>query len=63
MRGLPNIGEQVAGDEETNKNVSVRRRFEGDTGLYSLNTLIDQLNEEIINRRLSHSKEKEAATE
>ena len=49
--------------EETDKNVSVRRRFEGDTGSYPLNTLIGQLNEEIINRRLSHSKEKEAATE
>ena len=53
----------VGEKEETNTNVSVRRRFEGDTGLYPLNTLIDQLNEEIINRRLSHSKEKEAATE
>jgi len=53
----------VGEKEETNKNVSVRRRFEGDTGLYPLNALIDQLNEEIINRRLSHSKEKEAATE
>jgi len=53
----------VGEKEETNINVSVRRRFEGDTGSFSLNTLIDQLNEEIINRRLSHRKEKEAATE
>jgi len=53
----------VGEKEETNTNVSVRRRFEGDTGAYPLNTLIDQLNEEITNRRLSHSKEKEAATE
>jgi len=53
----------VGEKEETNKNVSVRRRFEGVTGTYPLNTLIDQLNEEIINRRLSHSKETEAATE
>ncbi|MGY8764823.1 MAG: threonine--tRNA ligase, partial [Fidelibacterota bacterium] len=48
----------VGEKEETNKSVSVRRRFEGDTGVYPLNTLIDQLNEEIINRRFSHSKEK-----
>ena len=53
----------VGEKEETDNNVSVRRRFEGDTGTDPLNTLIDQLNEEIINRRFSHSKEKEAATE
>ena len=53
----------VGEKEETNNTVSVRRRFEGDTGTHPLNTLIDQLNEEIINRRLSHSKETEAATE
>ena len=53
----------VGEKEETNNTVSVRRIFEGDTGTHPLNTLIDQLNEEIINRRLSHSKETEAATE
>jgi threonyl-tRNA synthetase len=53
----------VGEKEETDNNVSVRRRFEGDIGTHPLNTLIDQLNEEIINRRFSHSKEKEAATE
>ena len=53
----------VGEKEETDKDVSVRRRFEGDTGRHPLKTLIDQLNEEIINRRFSHSKEKEAATE
>ena len=63
VNGVVDFSDSLTTLEETNNNVSVRRRFEGDTGVYPLNTLIDQLNEEIINRRLSHSKEKEAATE
>ncbi|MBT3180680.1 MAG: threonine--tRNA ligase [Candidatus Marinimicrobia bacterium] len=53
------IGEK----EEAENSVSVRRRFEGDKGIMPLDLLINQLNEEIINRRLSHSKETESPTE
>ena len=54
----------VVGEKEANeKTVSVRRRFEGDSGVQSLDSLKDQLVEEIKQRRLSHSKETEAATE
>jgi len=53
----------VGEKEESNGSVSVRRRFEGDKGSQSLDTLIDQLKNEIKQRRLSHSKETEATTE
>jgi threonyl-tRNA synthetase len=53
----------VGEKEESNGSVSVRRRFEGDKGSQSLDTLIDQLKNEIKQRRLSHSKEAEATTE
>ena len=54
----------VVGEKEANeKTVSVRRRFEGDSGVQSLDSLKDQLVEEIKQRRLSHSKETEAAIE
>ena len=54
----------VVGEKEaTNDTVSVRRRFEGDRGVQSTSSLINQLIEEIKQRRLSHSKETEAATE
>ena len=54
----------VVGEKEaTNDTVSVRRRFEGDSGVQSTSSLINQLVEEIKQRRLSHSKKTEAATE
>ena len=53
----------VGEKEESNNTVSLRRRFEGDTGAYSLDTLINELNDEIKHRRLSHSEKAEAATE
>ena len=54
----------VVGEKEANeKTVSVRRRFEGDSGVQSVDSLKDQLVEEIKQRRLSHSKETEAAIE
>jgi len=53
----------VGEKEESNGSVSVRRRFEGDKGSQSLDTLLDQLKNEIKQRRLSHSKETEATTE
>jgi len=53
----------VGEKEERDASVSVRRRFEGDTGNIPLSTLKDQLKDEINNRRLSHSQEAEATTE
>ena len=54
----------IVGEKEASNNtVSLRRRFEGDTGAYSLDTLINELNDEIKHRRLSHSEKAEAATE
>ncbi len=54
----------IVGEKEASNNtVSLRRRFEGDTGVYSLDTLINELNDEIKHRRLSHSEKAEAATE
>ena len=54
----------VVGEKEAAENtVSVRRRFEGDQGVSSLETLKNQLIEEIKKRRLSHSKETETANQ
>ena len=47
----------IVGEKEAKDNtVSVRRRFEGDTGAESLDNVKDQLLNEIKNRRLTHSK-------
>ena len=54
----------IVGEKEaTNGTVSVRRRFEGDTGDLSLKVLTNRLLEEINERRLTHSQENEATTE
>ena len=48
----------IVGEKEAKEDtVSVRRRFEGDTGTIKLDSLIDQLSFEITKRRLTHSKE------
>ena len=48
----------IVGEKEAKDNtVSVRRRFEGDTGAESLDNVKDQLLNEIKNRRLTHRKE------
>ena len=48
----------IVGEKEAKEDtVSVRRRFEGDTGTIKLDSLIDQLSIEITKRRLTHSKE------
>ena len=47
----------VGGKEAKDNTVSVRRRFEGDTGAESLDNVKDQLLNEIKNRRLTHRKE------
>ena len=49
----------IVGEKEAKDNtVSVRRRFEGDTGVESLDNVIDLLLNEIKNRRLTHRKKK-----
>jgi len=53
----------VGEKEETERTVSIRRRFEGDKGQLPLQDFINQLIYEIKNRRLSHSQEAEATTE
>ena len=54
----------IVGEKEASQGtVSVRRRFEGDIGTVKLVSLINQLNNEITKRRLTHSKETESATE
>ena len=54
----------IVGEKEANQGtVSMRRRFEGDIGTVKLERLINQLNNEITKRRLTHSKETESATE
>ncbi|MEC9376780.1 MAG: threonine--tRNA ligase [Candidatus Neomarinimicrobiota bacterium] len=53
----------VGKKEATNGTVSVRRRFEGDTGDLSLKVLTNRLLNEINERRLTHSQENEATTE
>ena len=47
----------VCEKEAKDNTVSVRRRFEGDTGAESLDNVKDQLLNEIKNRRLTHRKE------
>ena len=49
--------------EEKDGTVSVRKRFEGDTGILYLEEVKEQLLDEINNRRLTHRKKTEAATE
>ncbi len=49
--------------EEKDGTVSVRKRFEGDTGILNLEEVKEQLLDEINNRRLTHRKKTEAATE
>ena len=49
--------------EEKDGTVSVRKRFEGDTGILDLEEVKEQLLDEINDRRLTHRKKTEAATE
>ena len=49
--------------EEKDGTVSLRKRFEGDTGILDLEELKEQLIDEINDRRLTHRKKTEAATE
>ena len=49
--------------EEKDGTVSVRKRFEGDTGILDLEEIKEQLLDEINDRRLTHRKKTEAATE
>ena len=49
--------------EEKDGTVSLRKRFEGDTGILDLEELKEQLIDEINHRRLTHRKKTEAATE
>ena len=49
--------------EEKDGTVSVRKRFEGDTGIFNLEEVKEQLLDEINDRRLTHRKKTEAATE
>ena len=49
--------------EERDGTVSVRKRFEGDTGILDLEEVKEQLLDEINDRRLTHRKKTEAATE
>ena len=49
--------------EEKDSTVSVRKRFEGDTGILDLEEVKEQLLDEINDRRLTHRKKTEAATE
>ena len=49
--------------EEKDGTVSVRKRFEGDTGILNLEEVKEQLLDEINDRRLTHRKKTEAATE
>ena len=54
----------IVGEKETeNNSVSVRKRFEGDTGIIPLEDLRDQLLDEIKYRRLTHRKKTEATAE
>ena len=53
------VGEKEAQDGT----VSVRKRFKGDTGTLKLEKVKEQLLDEINNRRLTHRKKTEAATE
>ena len=54
----------IVGEKEAeNDSVSVRKRFEGDTGIIPLEDLKDQLLDEIKYRRLTHRKKTEATAE
>jgi len=54
----------IVGEKEAeNNSVSVRKRFEGDTGIIPLEDLRDQLLNEIKYRRLTHRKKTEATAE
>ena len=54
----------IVGEKETqNNSVSVRKRFEGNTGIIPLEDLRDQLLNEIKYRRLTHRKKTEATAE
>jgi threonyl-tRNA synthetase len=53
----------VGGKESDDGTVSIRKRFEGDIGVSSLNDFKEQLIDEIKNRRLTHRKETATATE
>ncbi len=53
----------IVGEKEVkNKMVSVRKRFEGDIGMYLLKDLLIDLNEEIKNRSFAHRKETATTT-
>jgi threonyl-tRNA synthetase len=48
----------IVGEKELqDRTVSVRRRFEGDKGMQTLETVISELTEEVKDRRPSHSQE------
>ena len=54
----------IVGEKEAeNDSVSVRKRFEGDTGIIPLRDLKEQLLDEIKYRRLTHRKKTEATAE
>ena len=52
----------VGEKEEKKKMVSVRKRFEGDIGMFSINDILINLNEEIKNRSFAHRKETATTT-
>ena len=54
----------IVGEKESSDGtVSIRKRFEGDLGVKSLNDYINLIIDEIKNRRLAHRKETATATE
>jgi len=54
----------IVGDKESGDGtVSIRKRFEGDTGVETLDDFKEQMIDEIKNRRLAHRKETATATE
>ena len=54
----------IVGDKESGDGtVSIRKRFEGDTGVEALDDFKEQMIDEIKNRRLAHRKETATATE
>ena len=54
----------IVGDKESvDGTVSIRKRFEGDTGVETLDDFKEQMIDEIKNRRLAHRKETATATE
>ena len=54
----------IVGEKESaNGTVSIRKRFEGDLGVKTLDQYKEILNDEIKNRRLAHRKETATETE